>query len=43
MRDQLRVHELMDSHLDSMSEELCQPCFQSQEDGAKMATSSIQL
>ena len=43
MSDQLKVQELMDSHLDSMAEELCQLCSQSQEDGAKMFASSIQL
>ena len=43
MRDQLKVQELMDSCLDSTSEELCQFCSQSQEDGARMATFSIQL
>ena len=43
MRDQLKVQELMDTRLDSMSEELHQLCSQSQEDGARMATSSIQL
>ena len=43
MRDQLKVQELMDHCLDSMSEELCQLHSQSQEDRAKMAASSIQL
>ena len=43
MRDQLKVQELMDSCLYSMSEELCQLFSQSQEDEAKMAASSIQL
>ena len=43
MRDQLKVQELMDVCLDSINEELCQLCSQSQEDGARMATSSIQL
>ena len=43
MRDQLKVQELMDCYLDFMSEELCQLYSQSQEDGAKMAASSIQL
>ena len=33
----------MDSCLDSMSQELCQLCSQSQEDGARLAAQSIQL
>ena len=37
MRDQLVVQERMDTCLDSMSEEICQICSQSQENGAKMA------
>ena len=43
MKDQLKDQELMASCLDSMSEELHQLCFQSQEDGAKMAVLSLQL
>ena len=43
MRNQLKVQELMDTCLDSMSEELCQLCSQLQEDGAKMAAMSLQL
>ena len=43
MRDQLKVQEPMDTCLDSMSEELHQLCSRSQEDGARMAASSIQL
>ena len=43
MRDQLKVQELMDSHLDSRDEELCQLCAQLQEDGAKLAALSLQL
>ena len=43
MRDQLKVQELMDTHLDSRDEELCQLHSQSQEDGAKMAALLLQL
>ena len=43
MRDQLKVQELMDTHLDSMNKEVCQLHSQLQEGGARMATSSIQL
>ena len=43
MRDQLKVQELMDHHLDSRNEELCQLCSQLQEDGAKLAALSLQL
>ena len=43
MRDQLKVQELMDTCLNSMSEELRQLHSQSQEDGAKMAVMSLQL
>ena len=42
MRDQLKVQELMDSRLDSMSEELRQLHSQSQEDGAQAAAMSLQ-
>ena len=43
MRDQLKVQELMDTHLDQRDEELCQLHAQSQEDGAKLAALSLQL
>ena len=43
MRNQLKVQELMDTHLDSRDEELCQLHSQSQEDGGKIATLSLQL
>ena len=43
MRDQLKVQELMDSHLDSRDEELHQLCSQSQEDGTQIAALSLQL
>ena len=35
MRNQLKVQEVMDTHLDSRDEELCQLQSQSQEDRAK--------
>ena len=37
MRDQLKVQELMDTHLDFRDEELCQIRSRSQEDGFKVA------
>ena len=43
MRDQLKVQELMDWHLDSRDKELCQLCSQLQEDGTKLAALSLQL
>ena len=43
MRDQLKVQELMDTHLDSRDEELHQLCAQLQEDEAKLAALSFQL
>ena len=43
MRDQLGIQGRMDACLDSMSEELCKLCSQSQEDGAKMTVMSLQL
>ena len=43
MRDQLTIQEQMDHCLDSISEELHQLRFQSQEDGARMTAMSLQL
>ena len=43
MRDQLKVQELMDAHLDSRGKELCQLCSQLQEDRAKLAALLLQL
>lgn len=43
MRDQLVIQKRMDACSDSMAEELCQLCSQSQEDGAKMAAMLLQL
>ena len=43
MRDQLKVQELMDTHLDFRDKELHQLWAQSQEDGAKLAALSLQL
>ena len=42
MRDQLKVQELVNTHLNSRDEELHQLHSQSQEDGAKMAALSLQ-
>ena len=43
MRDQLVIQEEMDCHLDSRDEEFHQLCSQSQEDGAQLATLSLQV
>ena len=43
MRDQLKVQELMDLHLDQRDEELCQFRSQSQTDGAQLAALSMQV
>ena len=43
MRDQLTIQERMDAHLDSMAEEIHQLHSKSQEDGAKMTATSLQL
>ena len=43
MRDQLKVQELMDIHLDQRDEELHQLCSQSQTDGAQLAALSMQV
>ena len=43
MRDQLKVQELMDVHLDQRDKELCQLCSQSQADGAQLAALSLQV
>ena len=43
MRDQLKVQELMDTHLDQRDEELCQLWSQSQADGAQLAVLSLQV
>ena len=43
VRDQLRVQELMDIHLDSRDEELHQLYSQSQADGAQLAALSLQV
>ena len=43
MRDQLKVQELMDVHLDQRDEELHQLQSQSQADGAQLAALSIQV
>ena len=43
MRDMLKVQELMDVHLDSRDEELCQLWSQSQADGAQLAALSLQV
>ena len=42
MRNQLKVQELMDVHLDQRDEELCQLRSQSQVDGAQLAALSLQ-
>ena len=43
MRDQLVIQERMDACLDSMAEEIRQLFSQSQEDGAKMTVTLLQL
>ena len=43
MRDMLKIQELMDIHLDSRDEELCQLCSQSQADGAQLAALFLQV
>ena len=43
MRDQLKVQELMDTHLDQRDEELCQLWSQSQADGAQLAALFLQV
>ena len=43
MRDQLKVQELMDIHLDQRDEELHQLWSQSQVDGAQLAALSLQV
>ena len=43
MRDQLKVQEHMDVHLDQRDKELCQLRSQSQADGAQLAVLSLQL
>ena len=43
MRDMLKVQELMDVRLEQRDKELCQPCSQSQADGAQLAALSLQV
>ena len=43
MRNQLKVQELMDVHLNQRDEELRQPQSQSQADGAQLAALSLQV
>ena len=43
MRDQLKVQELMDAHLNQRDEEPCQLRSQSQADGAQLAALSLQV
>ena len=43
MRDQLKVQELMDIHLDQRDEKLHQLWSQSQADGAQLAALSLQV
>ena len=43
MRDQLKVQDLMDTHLNQRDEELCQIWSQSQADGAQLAALSLQV
>ena len=43
MRDQLKVPELMDTHLEQRDKELCQLQSQSQADGAQLAALSLQV
>ena len=43
MRDMLKVQKLMDIHLDSRDEELCQLWSQSQADGAQLTVLSMQV
>ena len=43
MRDQLKIQEFMDIHLDQRAKELCQLWSQSQTDEAQLAALSMQV